>query len=392
MVTPELCVRRVSSYLNLNFTKKQTWKVILVVLAGHIMFFAIQIPRAYVLAGRHSAVDYLDWLGVGRLGFAAAIEVVITPFILLAGYHFRFHREKLFRIVGLHFLLAVVAGLTFHFAWHAALIGFNLGPKDLYYGNLLRGHYILNTLPNSIVRYAVILAIQQAYLYFQESQKRAVLLRESELQMLKMQLQPHFFFNTLNAISALTHRAPVEASRLIARLGDMLRISLQKDKAQEVTLKDELEFVETFLEIHKALMGRRLRIEWKIEPETLDALVPNMLLQPLVENAIQHGLAPLEAGGTVSISALRQDEELILEIRDNGQGFTAAPEAHEGGGVGLSNTRARLANLYSGSHDISMTASEGGGTKVAIRLPFRELLGAGSNSERVDNVRSDARG
>lgn len=340
------------------------------VLAGHLVFFIIQIPRAYVPAGRHSPVDFWDWMGLVRMGLASSIEALITPFILLAGYYLRIHREKLFRNLGLHFLLAIVAGLAYHFLWHLGLIGFALGPTDLYYSNILRGLYIINTLPPAIVRYAVILAIQQAYLYFQESQQRAFLLKESELQMLRMQLEPHFFFNTLNAISALTHRAPEQASRLIARLGDMLRISLQKDKAQEVTLKEELEFVETFLQIHKTLMGERLRIELKIEPETLDALVPNMLLQPIVENAIEHGLAPLETGGSVSLSARRQSEELILEVCDNGRGFSEVRAASSG--IGLSNTRARLANLYGGSHTISVLAGPEGGTIVRIALPFRE--------------------
>ncbi len=336
------------------------------------MFFAIQIPRAYVPAGRHGPVEFWDWMGLARMGLGSVIETLITPLILLAGYHFRFHRERIFRSLGLHFLFAIVTGLIYHFAWHMGLIGFHLGPSDLYYGNILRGLFIVNTLPPAIARYAVIIAIQQAYLYFRESQERAVLLRESELQMLKMQLQPHFFFNTLNAISALTHRAPEEAGRLIARLGDMLRISLQKDKAQEVVLREELEFVETFLHIHKTLMGSRLQVEWKIEPETLDALVPNMLLQPIVENAIQHGVAPLESGGTVAISSKRQDEDLILEVHDSGQGFKIGGEA-TAGGVGLSNTRARLANLYNELHEISLRETPGGGAAIRIRIPFREL-------------------
>ena len=357
--------------MNLNLGKWQTWQLVLVILAGHFLFFAIQIPRAYVLAGRHSPVDFWDWMGIARMGLSSSIEALLTPLILFAGYHLRIHREKLLRNLTLHFLLAIVAGLIYHFLWHLGLIGFALGPADLYYGNILRPLFIINTMPPSIGRYAVIIAIQQAYLYFQESQERAMLLRESELQMLRMQLQPHFFFNTLNAISALTHRAPEQANQLIARLGDMLRISLQKDKAQMVTLKEEVEFVETFLQIHKTLMGERLRVEMEIDPETRDALVPNMLLQPIVENAVEHGLAPLEAGGTVSISVRRQDEDLILEVSDNGQGFTASRA--ESGGIGLSNTRARLANLYNGSHQISVLRTPGGGATVRIRLPFREL-------------------
>ena len=358
--------------LDLNLKKQKTRHIILVVLAGHIVFFALQIPRWFFNTGTPAGWDW--WFPV-RIAWATGAELLLTPLILLAGYYLRVHRQKLWRNLGLHLLLATILGLIDHFVFHCGLVALDLGHTEIYRANILNGNTIFYGLPLQIVRYAMIVATQQAYLYFQESQERAALLRESEMQILKMQLEPHFFFNTLNAISALTHRAPEEASRLIAQLGDMLRISLQKDKAPEVPLKEEMEFLEAFLHIHKTLMGRRLKIEWRIDPETLDASVPNMLLQPIVENAIKHGIAPLEAGGTVIISSFRQNEDLILEVRDDGCGLTA--NGPTSGRVGLSNTRARLANLYNGSHEISVMAGTGSGAIVRIRIPFRERrLGA----------------
>jgi sensor histidine kinase YesM len=187
-----------------------------------------------------------------------------------------------------------------------------------------------------------------------------------------MQLHPHFFFNTLNAISALMYRSPKEADRMITQLGDLFRVSLRKDKAQEIPLKEELEFLKAFLQIHQTLMGKRLQVEWEVETETLDALVPNLLLQPLAENAIQHGIAPLETGGRIEIRAARQNGSLILQVRDDGHGLDSQNESKKSGGIGLSNTRARLKNLYNGAHKFSIDEPSGGGVAVKIEIPFRE--------------------
>jgi two-component system, LytTR family, sensor kinase len=146
-------------------------------------------------------------------------------------------------------------------------------------------------------------------------------LQQAELQVLKMQLHPHFFFNTLNALSALIYRSPKDADQMITQLGDLFRFALRKDKAQEISLAEELDFLKAFLQIHRTLMGKRLQVDWKIEPETLSALVPNLILQPLVENSIQHGLAPLEQGGRIEIRAKRQNHRLILEVEDSGRGL-----------------------------------------------------------------------
>jgi LytS/YehU family sensor histidine kinase len=223
----------------------------------------------------------------------------------------------------------------------------------------------------SLLRYSATIGIQQAYLYFRESQERAFHLKQAELEMLKMQLHPHFFFNTLNAISALMYRSPKEADRMITRLGDLFRLALRKDKTQEVPLKEELEFLQAFLQIHQTLMGKRLQIEWNVEPQTLDALVPNLILQPLAENAIQHGVAQIEDGGQIKINASRQDGKLLLQIYNDGFGF-ASKNGNNKGSIGLINTRARLENLYYEAHKFSIEESASGGVTVQIEVPFRE--------------------
>ena len=130
-----------------------------------------------------------------------------------------------------------------------------------------------------------------------------------------------------------------------------------------------MEFLQAYAQIHQTLMGKRLTVEWNIEPETLDALVPNLILQPLVENAIQHGIAPLEKGGKIEISSRRQNGSLLLQVRDNGQGL--APDKTKRDGVGLTNTRARLANLYGAAHHFEILEASGE-TSVNLEIPFRE--------------------
>lgn len=256
--------------------------------------------------------------------------------------------------------------------------------------------------------YWTILLLSHTYDYYTRYQSgllkaaelRAQLAR-AELHALKMQLNPHFLFNTLNAISELIHKDPDAADETITLLSDMLRSTLDKTGVEEVTLKQELEFLERYFAIERTRMGNRLRIEMQVAPDVLDAQVPNMLLQPLVENAVRHGLAPCAAGGIVRIEAARADGSLQLRITDTGRGLsyeTSTGEKNFGNGnaiadvsqsgaseagasetcaskkigVGLSNTRARLAHLYGSSSRFDMRPALPHGLSVCIEIPFRE--------------------
>ena len=218
------------------------------------------------------------------------------------------------------------------------------------------------------------------YEKFRRREREAVQLEaelaRAQLQVLKMQLQPHFLFNTLNAISALVHRDADLADRMIARLGDLLRLTLENVGQQEVCLQQELEFVELYVEIEKARLGPRLGIAFDIDPDARDANVPNLILQPLVENAVRHAVAPFARPGRIEIAARRHDGRLRLEVRDDGPGLPR-DKFHEG--VGLSNTRARLTHLYGPAHRFEMTAGPGGGLAVILTLPYRPAADGGED-------------
>jgi len=167
--------------------------------------------------------------------------------------------------------------------------------------------------------------------------------QQAELQTLKTQLHPHFLFNTLNAIAALVYVSPPEATKTISQLSDLLRFTFHNNKAQEVTLKEELDFLRKYLQIQQTLLQERREVEWAIDPETLDALVPNMIWQPLVENSIRHGIAPKEGGGRIEIFSGGVNDQRLIEIRDDGMG---AAGKENGTGIGLINSRTRLEHLY----------------------------------------------
>jgi signal transduction histidine kinase len=217
--------------------------------------------------------------------------------------------------------------------------------------------------------------VRDYYRKYRERELRASQLQahlaQAELQVLKMQLHPHFLFNTLHTIAALVRVDVDLAERMIARLGDLLRSSLESAGQQEVPLRQELEFVQPYLEIEQARLGPRLRVRLDIAPDVRDAWVPNLVLQPLIENAIRHGIAARAEGGTISVRAWRGGGQLHLEVADDGPGL-AKPPAHVGHGIGLANTRARLAQLYGDAHRFELRSMAGQGLVVALSLPFRD--------------------
>jgi signal transduction histidine kinase len=200
-------------------------------------------------------------------------------------------------------------------------------------------------------------------------------LAQAQLQVLKMQLHPHFLFNTLHAISSLMHKDLDLADRMIARLGELLRSSLENSGRQEVSLRQELDFVKPYLEIEQARLGPRLQVEMDIEPDVLDALVPNLILQPLIENAIRHGISVREKGGHIRVSARHEGDMLSLAVADDGPGLPATQPAERPGGIGLANTRARLERLYEKSHRFELKSIPGKGLTVILAIPFREDAG-----------------
>jgi two-component system LytT family sensor kinase len=248
--------------------------------------------------------------------------------------------------------------------------------------------YLAGDLPFNILSYWAVVGVvhgvdyyrryrerEQAAAHFQlRASRLEAELARAQLDALKMQLQPHFLFNTLHSISALIHEDPEAADLMVWRLSDFLRLVLENVGAQEVPLRQELYFLERYMAIQQTRFQERLRWELEVPPEALDARVPNLVLQPLVENAIRHAVEPRSSPGSIRIQAHLRGGRLVLEVRDDGPGLQPAGTG-AGRGLGLANTRARLEHLYGPEQSCTVEEHRDGGVVVRITLPFGRAEG-----------------
>jgi sensor histidine kinase YesM len=343
------------------------WTLLGVLIAGEVVV-------VYRLSGREFPVGealiwYLAWTYTWAL---------FTPVILWLRRRFPFQSGRWLSTLALH----IVASLLI--AWIGAL-AFNLAGQVL--GQIEGGMAVL--LRESLERFVAFLhfdplfywiIIGLAYLleHYQTSRARELRasqletqLAEARLQALESQLHPHFLFNALNTIAVLvrTERS-AQAVRVVTGLGELLRRALDGAGAQVVPLKQEIEFIRRYLEIEQIRFGERLQVELHIEPSAQDAQVPYLILQPLVENAIQHGIASRTGAGKLRIDASRDDGRLRLSVRDDGPGLSEEAEGTPGNGVGLSTTKERLERLYGDDHSFVIENAADGGVIASLDLPF----------------------
>jgi two-component system, LytTR family, sensor kinase len=290
-----------------------------------------------------------------------------------------FSAVQLGRRIAAHVVLSVVFTCLFVYLLVAvrALLGLGhwsaLGDAKLL-PSALRGMFLWN-----LLIYWVIAGGWQAYRYNQSyvsSELRSERLErqfsEARLNVLRMQLNPHFLFNALNTISSQVERDPRLARAMIEHLGDLLRLSLESKDKQEVPLAEEMEFLEHYIAIQKIRFGEHLKIEVAVSPEARTASVPSLFLQPLVENAIRHGVSRRASGGTVEISAARVDGHVKIRVADDGVGLPAGWDLEKSAGLGLTATRERIAGLYPESRSrFEIRNRDSGGTEVEVELPFR---------------------
>jgi len=303
-----------------------------------------------------------------------------TPVVLWLGRRFPIERGTWWRVLPVHLVACLFISIA-HFAvsTYAYVLILPFGPPrnprpfwEMFLGRATSQFHL------DLLIYAATLGVSYAvsyYFRYREREFRASQLEsqlaQAQLQTLKMQLQPHFLFNTLNGISALVRDNRNKAAvNMLAGLSDLLRYTLESAGKQEVPLKEELEFLELYLDIQQMRFSDRLQVEMQIEPETLDALVPNLILQPLVENAIRHGTSRRAASGTVTVSARREEGSLRILIRDDGPGLKRDDGAMTVEGVGLSNTRARLAQLYGERQKFTLAERRSGGVEATLVIPF----------------------
>jgi signal transduction histidine kinase len=295
----------------------------------------------------------------------------LSPAIFWLARQFRFERGTWKQALAAHFAAAALfslAHLFFQSMLQCMTHWSRVGGDSItgVFAFLLTKKFHLN-----LLTYAGIVAAAQGAFYYRRYHERTAQLARARLQSLQMQLQPHFLFNTLNTISELVHRDPRAADRTIARLGDLLRLSLETENMPEVSLRQELEFLQKYLEIEKTRFHDRLTVVFEIAPEALDARVPSMILQPILENAVRHGIAARPGAGRIGIRAERIDGMLELKISDDGAGLAESNDSAVREGIGLSNTRARLRQLYDSRQSLVLENLPGGGLEVTMLIPFR---------------------
>ena len=301
---------------------------------------------------------------------------MVTPLILWVDRQIPVSSKQLTRRVLAHLVPSFLVTSGYVYVLGALRAAFGIGA-----GNLtellfvsLRGMFLWNWL-----NYWLILGAWQAYRYYDRYvaaelhvERLEKNFSEARLNALRMQLDPHFLFNALNTISSQVERDPKLARAMIEHLGDLLRLSLESKGKQEIPLAEEMAFLELSLAIQRIRFGEHLRVETQIAPEVKYASVPCFFVQPLVENAIRHGISKRASGGTVTVSAHRAGDRLDIRVLDDGVGLPAGWTLENSGGVGLSVTRQRVAGLYpEGETGFAVNRRASGGTEVEISLPLR---------------------
>ncbi len=313
--------------------------------------------------------------------FASAVEWYLWALLSLGavvlGERFPFQPGRIGRRVVLHGAASLVV-MVIDGALIALLLQgrWSLEGKLLTFAGVFRMG-VLEYFPFNVMMYWLVLLAQQGWHHYEQSRQRelqaaalATELVRARLETLRMQINPHFLFNTLNTISALVHENPEGAERMIARLSELLRRTLEHSDTQEVPLREEITFLQGYLEIEQMRFPDRLTVAFEIEPKTQDMLVPQLILQPLVENALRHGILPREEPGRIDVSArVTGGETLELRVRDNGNGLPAPYLAPDREGIGLKNVRSRLAHLYGAAQSLSVRNLPEGGVEACLRLP-----------------------
>jgi two-component system, LytTR family, sensor kinase len=318
-----------------------------------------------------------------NLPFWLALSL-LTPAVALVSRRANFGRGFCWRSVLIHVLCVLpfaILHVTIFRAYYFILKGASLFSSEFYYSVV---KYLSTRLDYEILIYVVVVIAVNAFDYyrqFREKEKTAAdleldqarlvaSLSEAKLDALKIQLQPHFLFNSLHAISTLIMRGDSKAANeMLMHLSNFLRMTLDSTDAQEVPLSVELEFLDAYLKIQRVRFGDRLKITMNIEEAALGAVVPNLVLQPLVENAIRHGIGAVSGGGEIAISASLAEEDLEISVRDNGIGLKNNLTPVEG--VGLGNVRARLNQLYPDQHRFELKPAPDKGTIASITIPAR---------------------
>jgi sensor histidine kinase YesM len=313
-----------------------------------------------------------------------------TPLVLWASARLPIERNNWIRSALLHVPISILLSVFLTALGHIVLWLYWSWPLGKPFSFEKMSRFVVANFSEGIGIYLLIALTSYAvgyYRRYREGQVRTLQLEaqlsQSQLQALKMQLHPHFLFNTLHSISALLTKDVESARKMITRLGDFLRLTLENSGSQEVTLQQEMEFLSCYLEIERIRFQNRLVTRVDLAEQTLDAKVPNLILQPIVENAIRHGIAPRSTPGLIEIEAKQHNGALRIQVRDNGPGLSDHRTSVNlfKKGLGLANTETRLERLYGAAHLFDLSNNPDGGLIVTLEIPFHKDGAAPSQSE-----------
>jgi two-component system LytT family sensor kinase len=311
----------------------------------------------------------IPWSRTVALTFAnAAIAFIFLPPIVWLARRYPVEQRSWRKALLVHVPACLVFSLS-HSWLYAALCY----ASPVFHALFLRFH------PNLLTYWAIV-GFTQATDYFQRYKERERQLAQAELHLLKAQLEPHFLFNTLHTISAMMHEDVPGADRIVNRLSDLLRLTLQSIGEHEVPLRREIEFLKSYLEIERVRFEEQLGLTLEVEATTLDAMVPSMVLQPLAENSIRHGFAANRKAGAIILQAQRREDWLVLRFGDNGKGFSSLDLEIPSPGLGLTNMRCRLEQLYPLAYLLRLENLLGGGAVVTLKIPFHTAPAEGSGA------------
>jgi signal transduction histidine kinase len=335
------------------------------------VFFTSEVVVSRAYAGRPLRLrDALTaWL------ICAYLWLTLTPLVIFLSRRFPLGRTKRLKNFLVH-LAASVSLALFQLATYVTIASWAGLSGGQSFVEAFRNQFI-TSFHFDLLTYWALFGVIQGFDYYRKYREREIRASQLEAQLahaqldaLKMQLHPHFLFNTLNTISVLMQEDVTVANRLLLRLSDLLRRALNNTDAHEVPLSQELEFLHSYLEIEQTRFQDRLTVRLDIDAEAFGAQVPNLILQPLVENAIRYAVAPRATKSTIEIRAARLNGRIELQVRDDGPGINESHKAGNASGIGLRNTRSRLEKLYGPAHSFDLSTADGGGLLVTITIPF----------------------
>lgn len=347
-------------------------------LGAFVLLFAVVVSQTYV------------WIRWWRLRFTITEAIVwsipdlvlwgiLIPVVVMGAKRFPLSRENLVTRIPAHLCASVGTALAALGLLYVSDLALHWSQALGAPGTLLshpRFRYGFSIYPGIMI-YWVVVSITQAMSYYDRFRERELAasrletrLAKSKLEALKMELDPHFLFNTLNSISVLMKRDVATADKMLSNLSGLLRYVVQGRETHEVTLEEELNFLKRYLDIQKIRFSDRLTVEYSVDNDVLDALLPNLILQPIIENSIVHGITQVPGDGRITFCATKKGEKLMIQVTDNGPGL-GSRKSDGSGGIGVANTRARLEQMYGVHQRFELETREEGGARVSIEIPYK---------------------